>query len=64
MRKDQFSVVAFNTKGFLIKGIKDELKIQDIMNRNFENPGDATLAYFYLKTELCEGNLDNYKFDT
>jgi Mg-chelatase subunit ChlD len=33
MRKDQFGVVAFNTKGFLIKGIKDELKIQDIMDR-------------------------------
>ena len=33
MRKDQFGVVAFNTKGFLIKGIKDELKIEEIMDR-------------------------------
>ncbi|MHA1976437.1 MAG: vWA domain-containing protein [Candidatus Hodarchaeales archaeon] len=33
MRKDQFGVVAFNTKGFLIKGIKDELKIEEIMDK-------------------------------
>ncbi|MHA1995845.1 MAG: vWA domain-containing protein [Candidatus Hodarchaeales archaeon] len=33
MRKDRFGVVAFNTKGFLIKGIKDELKIEEIMDR-------------------------------
>jgi Mg-chelatase subunit ChlD len=33
MRKDQFAVVAFNTKGFLIKGIRDELKIEEIMDK-------------------------------
>lgn len=33
MRKDKFGVVAFNTKAFLIKGIKDELHISDIMDK-------------------------------
>ncbi|MFX1505033.1 MAG: VWA domain-containing protein [Promethearchaeota archaeon] len=33
MRHDKFGVVAFNTKAFLIKGIKDELTIQDIMDK-------------------------------
>ncbi|MHA1214330.1 MAG: vWA domain-containing protein [Candidatus Hodarchaeales archaeon] len=33
MRHDKFGVVAFNTKAFLIKGIKDEVAIKDIMDR-------------------------------
>ncbi len=33
MRHDKFGVIAFNTKAFLIKGIKDELTISDIMDK-------------------------------
>lgn len=33
MRNDRFAVIAFNTKAFLIKGIKDELSITDIMDK-------------------------------
>lgn len=33
MRQDKFGVIAFNTKGFLIKGIKDDLPIEEIMDR-------------------------------
>jgi Mg-chelatase subunit ChlD len=33
MRHDKFGVIAFNTKAFLIKGIKDDLAIQDIMDK-------------------------------
>ena len=33
MRNDRFAVIAFNTKAFLIKGIKDELAINDIMDK-------------------------------
>ncbi|MFX0087332.1 MAG: VWA domain-containing protein [Candidatus Hodarchaeota archaeon] len=33
MRQDKFGVIAFNTKAFLIKGIKDDLRIQDIMDK-------------------------------
>lgn len=33
MRQDKFGVIAFNTKAFLIKGIKDDLPIQEIMDR-------------------------------
>lgn len=33
MRNDKFGVVAFNTKAFLIKGINDDLKIDDIMDK-------------------------------
>ncbi len=33
MRNDKFGVIAFNTKAFLIKGIKDELTITEIMDK-------------------------------
>lgn len=33
MRQDKFGVIAFNTKAFLIKGIKDDLPIEEIMDR-------------------------------
>lgn len=33
MRHDKFGVVAFNTKAFLIKGIKDDIPIQGIMDK-------------------------------
>ena len=33
MRQDKFAVIAFNTKAFLIKGIKDDLPIEEIMDR-------------------------------
>lgn len=33
MRQDKFGVIAFNTKAFLIKGIKDDLPIKEIMDR-------------------------------
>ncbi len=33
MRQDKFGVIAFNTRAFLIKGMKDQLPIQDIMDK-------------------------------
>jgi Mg-chelatase subunit ChlD len=33
MRQDKFGVIAFNTKAFLIKGIKEELSINKIMDK-------------------------------
>ncbi|MFX0210821.1 MAG: VWA domain-containing protein [Candidatus Hodarchaeota archaeon] len=33
MRQDKFGVIAFNTKAFLIKGIKDDLPINSIMDK-------------------------------
>ncbi len=33
MRNDKFGVIAFNTKAFLIKGINDDVKIDDIMDK-------------------------------
>ncbi len=33
MRQDKFGVIAFNTKAFLIKGIKEDLPIQEIMDK-------------------------------
>ena len=33
MRKDDYSVIAFNTKAFLIKKFNEELKVQDIVDR-------------------------------
>ena len=33
MRNDKFAVIAFNTRAFLIKGIKDDLSINEIMDK-------------------------------
>ncbi|MHA2307337.1 MAG: vWA domain-containing protein [Candidatus Hodarchaeales archaeon] len=33
MRQDKFGVIAFNTRAFLIKGMKDQLPIQEIMDK-------------------------------
>lgn len=33
MRHDKFGVIAFNTRAFLIKGIKDDLEISEIMDK-------------------------------
>lgn len=33
MRKDNFGVIAFNTKAFIIKKIDEEMKVQDIVDR-------------------------------
>lgn len=33
MRKDDYSVIAFNTKAFLIKKFREEVKVQDIVDR-------------------------------